>query len=149
MATVEFRPGDTLNIIWSSVQDTPLGVKKVESSFAFSYDDLLTRLRNKGNLSKSRKSASHGARFSRVIALSTNALKKGKWSTGADIERVKVFKKLISNFNELASNEYKNITATARLSLQKLFDSQGLITANQKKELQAMIKTINDHISSP
>ena len=43
MASVELRPGDTLNIVWTSVQDTPLGVKEVESSFAFSYDDLLAR----------------------------------------------------------------------------------------------------------
>ena len=101
MASVELRPGDTLNIVWTSVQETPLGVKEVESSFAFTYDELLTRLRAKGRAGKSRRSGSEGARFSRVIALSTNAIQKGKWSTGADIDKNLVFDKLIQQFETL------------------------------------------------
>ena len=64
MASVELRPGDTLNIVWSSVQDTPLGTKEVESSFAFPYEELLTRLRTKGRAGKSRRSGTNGARCS-------------------------------------------------------------------------------------
>src|SRR5476651_1280999 len=110
MASVELRPGDTLNIVWTSVQDTPLGVKEVESSFAFEYDELLTRLRAKGRAGKSRRSGTNGARFSRIVALATNALRKGKWSTGADIDRDEVFFKLITRFKELDAVEYANIT---------------------------------------
>ena len=48
MAAVELRPGDVLNVVWSSVQNTPLGRKEVESSFSYSYDELLIQLKTKG-----------------------------------------------------------------------------------------------------
>ena len=76
MANVELRPGDTLNIVWKSVQDTPLGQREIESNFEFSYDELVSRLKGKSSAGKSRKSGTEGARFSRIVALSTNALKK-------------------------------------------------------------------------
>src|SRR5512141_2339856 len=98
MALVELRPGDTLNIVWSSIQDTPLGVKEVESCFAFSYEDIILRLRSKGKAVKSRRSGSEGARFSRIVALASNALIKGKWSTGAEINRSDVFRRLSIRF---------------------------------------------------
>src|SRR5689334_17279035 len=113
MASVELRPGDTLNIVWTSVQETPLGVKEVESSFAFTYDELLARLRAKCRAGKSRRSGTNGARFSRIVALATNALRKGKWSTGADIDRDEVFGKLMKRFHELENTEYANITSNA------------------------------------
>ena len=47
MAAVELRPGDVLNIVWSSVQNTPLGRKEVESSFSYQYDELLIQLKAK------------------------------------------------------------------------------------------------------
>src|SRR5476651_787596 len=121
MASVELRPGDTLNIIWSSVQDTPLGVKEVESKFAYSYDELLLRLKAKGRAGKSRRSGTSGARFSRIVALATNALRKGKWSTGADIDRDEVFAKLMKKFGELDQVEYANITGNAKQSLVALY----------------------------
>jgi hypothetical protein len=121
MASVELRPGDTLNIVWTSVQDTPLGVKEVESSFAFSYDELLLRLKAKGRAGKSRRSGTNGARFSRVVALASNALRKGKWSTGADIDRDEVFNKLMSKFNDLDAKEYANITSNAKESMANLY----------------------------
>jgi hypothetical protein len=139
MASVELRPGDTLNIVWTSVQDTPLGTKEVESSFAFSYDELLAKLRAKGRAGKSRRSGTSGARFSRVVALATNALKKGKWSTGADIDREEVFEKLLKKFNELDESEYINITGNARTSLLNLFESKNILKAAHKKELKNMI----------
>ena len=109
MASVEFRPGDTLNIVWTSTQDTPLGVREVESSFAFTYDELLSKLQSTKSNHKSRRSGTNGARFSRVVALSTNALRKGKWFTGADIDRDDVFRRMISKFRELESIEYNNM----------------------------------------
>jgi hypothetical protein len=142
MASVELRPGDTLNILWTSVQDTPLGVKEVESSFAFSYDDLLLRLRAKGRAGKSRRSGTNGARFSRIVALATNALKKGKWSTGADIDRDEVFGKLIHKFSELDSAEYGNITGNARTSLLNLFNSKNILKVPQRKDLKDLVDAI-------
>ena len=136
MATVQLRPGDTLNIIFSSVQETPLGMKEVETSFPFTYDELLTKLRTKGRAGKSRRSGTNGARFSRVVALATNALRKGKWSTGADIDRDEVFDKLMKKFKELDSPEYANITSNAKESLSTLYKNNRLLKANQKKDLK-------------
>lgn len=138
MASVELRPGDTLNIIWSSVQDTPLGQREVESNFAFTYEELLSKLRSKGRAGKSRRSGTDGARFSRVVALATNALRKGKWSTGADIDRDEVFGKLISRFKDLNNHEFANITSNARESLVEIYASKILKPA-QKKELKSLL----------
>ncbi|MBM4251949.1 MAG: hypothetical protein FJ146_08250 [Deltaproteobacteria bacterium] len=142
MASVELRPGDTLNIIWSSVQDTPLGVKEVESKFAYSYDELLARLKAKGRAGKSRRSGTSGARFSRVVALAANAMKKGKWSTGADIDRDEVFNKLMSRFGELDATEYGNITGNAKQSLVALYQNKNILKGNQRKDLKDAIDAI-------
>lgn len=142
MASVELRPGDTLNIVWTSVQDTPLGFKEVESSFAFGYDELLARLRAKGRAGKSRRSGTNGARFSRIVALATNALRKGKWSTGADIDRDEVFTKLMSRFKELDATEYANITSNAKESLVGLYKNSKFLKGNQKKDLKTAVEAI-------
>jgi len=142
MALVELRPGDTLNIVWSSVQDTPLGVKKVESSFAFSYDELVSRLRTKGSTAKSRRSVSEGARFSRIVALASNALIKGRWSTGAEINRSEVFKKLSFRFHKLEPCEYANITKHAKETLVDLYRSEGILNGNEKLELRSFLNSL-------
>lgn len=139
MSSVELRPGDTLNIVWSSVQETPLGKKEVESSFAFSYDELLTRLKAKGRAGKSRRSGTDGARFSRIVALATNALRKGKWSTGADIDRNEVFDKLMIRFKKLEDKEYANITLNARKALVDLFETSTHLSGQQKIELNKIL----------
>lgn len=141
MASVELRPGDILHIVWSSVQDTPLGTKEVESSFAFSYDELLTRLRTKGKVGKSRRSETNGARFSRIVALATHALKKGKWSTGADIDRSDVFSKLLKRFHQLDNNEYQFITDNAKKALLEIYQGK-ILKPTQKTELQSVITAI-------
>lgn len=138
MASVQLRPGDTLNIVWTSVQETPLGMKEVESNFAFSYEELLARLKAKGRTGKSRRSGTDGARFSRIVALATNAMRKGKWSTGADIDRDVVFSKLMRKFTELENHEFANITANAREALAALHESKHL-KPNQKKELKVSL----------
>jgi len=138
MASVQLRPGDTLNIVWTSVQETPLGMKEVESNFAFTYEELLARLKAKGRTGKPRRSGTDGARFSRIVALATNAMRKGKWSTGADIDRDVVFNKLMRKFNELENHEYANITSNAREALAELHDSKYL-KPNQKKELKSAL----------
>ncbi len=138
MANVELRPGDTLNIVWSSVQDTPLGLREVESNFAFTYDELLTKLRAKGRAGKSRRSGTDGARFSRVVALATNAMRKGKWSTGADIDRDEVFGRMMNRFKDLKDGEFTNITGNARESLMELFESK-LLKPQQKKDLKDIL----------
>lgn len=138
MANVELRPGDTLNIVWSSVQDTPLGLREVESNFAFTYDELLAKLRSKGRAGKSRRSGTDGARFSRVVALATNAMRKGKWSTGADIDRDEVFDRMMNRFKDLKDHEFTNITGNARDSLIELFESK-MLKPQQKKELREIL----------
>jgi hypothetical protein len=142
MASVELRPGDTLNIVWTSVQDTPLGAKQVESSFTFSYEELLGRLRAKGRAGRSRRSGTDGARFSRIVALSTNALRKGKWSTGAEIDRDEVFAKLLAKFQDLEAGEYRNITPNARQALIALEKIGKYLKAEQKKSLKEIIDAI-------
>ncbi len=139
MAAVQIRPGDTLNIVWTSVQETPLGVREVESNFSFSYDELLTRLKTKGRAGKSRRSGTLGAKFSRMVALSHNALKKGKWSTGADIDRDHVFAKLMERFRKLDDTEFQFITDHAREALLEIYNSKIMIKPPQKKELQSFL----------
>lgn len=139
MASVELRPGDTLNIVWSSVQETPLGSTEVESSFAFSYEELLLRLKAKSRAGKSRRSGTVGARFSRFIALSTSALRKGKWSTGADIDKEEVFTKLIERLNSLEPAEYLNITENAKKSLVEMYQNKSFLKQNQKIALKKCI----------
>lgn len=142
MASVNLRPGDTLNIVWTSVQETPLGVKEVESNFEFTYDDLLAKLKSKGRMGKSRRSGTNGARFSRIVALATNALVKGKWSTGADIERSEVFESFMQKFDELDATEYPNITANARKSLQNLYSKRSVLKAEEQKRYVNMLTLI-------
>ncbi len=142
MSSVELRPGDTLNIVWSSMQETPLGMKEVESSFAFTYDELLTRLRAKGRAGKSRRSGTDGARFSRIVALATNALRKGKWSTGADIDRGEVFVKLMKRFDALEDTEYKNITSNAKEAMVKLYKQGTYLKPEQKKILKDALDAV-------
>ena len=142
MASVELRPGDILHIVWSSVQETPLGTKEVESSFAFSYDELLARLRSKGKMGKSRRSGTDGARFSRMVALATHALKKGKWSTGADIDRADVFLKLMKRFHDLDSTEYQYITDNAKKALLDTYQSKGILKNSQKQDLKQAILSL-------
>ena len=138
MATVELRPGDSLNIVWTAVQVTPLGLKETESKFAFTYEDLLSKLKSKTTESKSRKSGTEGARFSRIVALATNALVKGKWSTGADIDRTEVFDRLKRKFLKLDQAEFINITENAKNSLKEIFYSDFLST-EQKAELKPIL----------
>lgn len=140
MASVELRPGDTLNIIWSSVQETPLGSTQVETMFAFSYDELLYKLKAKGKLGKSRRSGTVGARFSRFVALSINALKKGKWSTGASIDRGEVFDKLVKKLSELDPREYTNITQNAKTSLIDLYFNKTMLKQTQKNLLRKTLE---------
>jgi hypothetical protein len=140
MANVELRPGDTLNIVWTSLQVTPLGVKETESKFAFTYEDLLSKLRSKTAQGKSRRSGTEGARFSRIVALATNALIKGKWSTGADIDRNEVFDRLKRKFSKLDPLEYVNITENARASLQDIFKSD-ILSSEQKESIRPLFES--------
>jgi len=108
--------------------------------FAFSYDELLFKLKAKGKLGKSRRSGTVGARFSRFVALSINALRKGKWSTGAVIDKAEVFEKLIKKLSELDPSEYNNITHNARRSLVELFHSKVILKQSQKMSLKKVLE---------
>ena len=142
MATVSFRPGDTLNIVWSALHQTPLGAQEIESSFSFSYNELLSRLRSDGD-GRSRRSGSEGARFSRIVALATNAIQKGRWSTGARIDRNQVFNRMLANYKALDQREHANITANARRSLWRLYRSGGgVLDVRQRRSLKEIIDAI-------
>ena len=147
MAIVEFRPGDVLNIVWTSLQNTPLGRMDVESSFSYPYEELLRRLRSKGSKDGSRRSTSPGAKFSRVVALAAGALRNGKWSTGAHIERDDVFSRLMVRFDDLDESEYLNITKNAKKSLNGLLDNKGLLKPSQRKELNSALLAIRSAVS--
>ena len=99
-------------------------------------------MKAKGRAGKSRRSGTSGARFSRIVALAANALRKGKWSTGADIDREEVFVKLMRRFNELDATEYPNITANAKQSLIVLYQNKTILKAPQKKDLKDAIDAI-------
>ncbi len=151
MPLVELRPGDTLSIVWSSVQETPFGVKEVESNFAFTYDDIISKLQSPNRVSKSRRSSNEGARFSRVVALTNNALHKGTWSTGAEINRSEVFRKLLQRFYKLSAVEYPNITQNAKSTLLRMFKNQNMflseIEASQLREIVQKLEVYpKDHI---
>lgn len=143
MATVSIRPGDTLNIVWSALHQTPLGAQEIESSFSFSYNELLARLRA-GSNGRSRRSGTQGARFSRVVALAANAIYKGRWSTGANIDRERVFSRMLEHYKELDKREHANITPNARRSLLRLYKNSGnLLNNRQRRELKEVLDTLS------
>jgi len=142
MATISFRPGDTLNIVWSALHQTPLGTQEIESSFSFTYNELLERLRV-GSDGRSQRSSTAGARFSRVVALATNAIHKGHWSTGASIDRSEVFNRMMAQYRQLSEREHANITPNARRSLVHLYrNSFSLLDYQQRRNLKDMLNTI-------
>ena len=100
------------------------------------------RLKAKGRSGKSRRSGTSGARFSRIVALSTNALRKGKWSTGAEIDRDEVFNKLMHRFSDLDPVEYANITLNAKESILALFKNASYLKTEQKRDLKGMVEAI-------
>ena len=141
MATVAFRAGDTLNIVWSALHQTPLGAQEIESSFSFSYSELLERLRSSSDDRSRRRT--EGARFSRVVALATHAIHKGHWSTGASIDRNEVFSRMMAQYRDLDKREHANITANARRSLQRLYgNSDERLNNRQRRDLKEMLDTI-------
>ena len=101
MATVELRPVIT-SASFGSQQETPLGVKEIESNFNFSYEELITRLNGKSKPKKSKKSGTEGAKFSRIVALSANALKKENGRREPSTEEV--FKVCMTNLILLKMN---------------------------------------------
>ena len=142
MATVSLRPGDTLNIVWSALHQTPLGTQEIESSFSFSYNELLSRLQSDGD-GRSRRSGSEGARFSRIVGLATNAIQKGLWSTGARIDRNQVFKRMLASYKELDQREHANITTNARRSLWRLYRNGGsVLDVQQRRHLKEILDAI-------
>ncbi len=142
MAVVEFRPGDILTIICPLVHETPFGTKEIESNFDLSYEDLLRRLGAQSQGGKTRKSGTSGTRFSRMVSLSYHALHKGKWATGASIDRRDVFTHLVEHFQTLHSGDYSDITTVAKKSLCTLQNSSDILTPPQKHQLQEMLHTL-------
>ncbi|MCB9228607.1 MAG: hypothetical protein H6618_03265 [Deltaproteobacteria bacterium] len=142
MAAVELRPGDTLNIIWSGVQETPLGSTEIETMFSFTYEELLQKLRAKGAAGKVTASGSEGVRMSRFVALSAHALKKGRWSTGAPIDKDEVFNRMLQKLSELAPEEYDHVTRNARFALKELCNHRSILRQTQKQSLKKALEAM-------
>jgi hypothetical protein len=66
-------------------------------------------------------------------------MRKGKWSTGADIDKDEVFERMMSRFRMLQDKEFMNITGNARESLVELCDAKSL-KPNQRKELKDILE---------
>jgi len=140
MSTVNLKQGDTLNIIWTSKQDTPFGVKEVESSFAFTYEDLLLKLRKR----KSKKSRVKGKYFSRLVSLSCYAMIKGRWSSGSIINRNRVLNNLTIRFNELDKTDYKDITKMATNKLYGMLTLTKVLTEEQREMIQFIVNKMKE-----
>ena len=143
MALKELRQGDTINIIWTSMQDTPLGRREIESVFAFTYDELLANLMQRERPSTSKRSTSEGAKFSRMVSLSTHAIAKGEWSNGAKISKAEVLTNLVKRFEELDPSEYKNLTDKARRALGGLRGKLNEFAVEQQATINQMLTSIN------
>ena len=141
MAAVEFRPGDMLNIVCTMVHETPLGAKAVESNFELSYEDLLRRLGARSG--KARKSGTQGARFSRMVALSVHALRKGTWATGASIDRRNVFANMVAYFRALTPQDYGDVTKVAKGSLLHLHETSTILKPKQREELVDILRAFD------
>jgi len=125
--------GDKVSFVWEVEVQTPLGKKVLETKTTFSYEEMLNKLSTKKNKSgKSRRSNTAGSRFSRVIALSFHAIKKGTWSTGAPISAPQVFDNLLTAFSNLEESEYPNLTERSKQILDLLiFDTNNELTHSQ------------------
>ena len=143
MATIDLRPGDTVNIIWKSVQETPMGLKEIDSVFPFTYEELIKNLGYQRKAGRSKRSSTSGARFSRMVALSANALKKGQWSNGGDIDRSVVFQSLMKRFDELDSREYQNMTGRAKRTISELVQHKEILSPAQRTQLEQMLTLIS------
>lgn len=130
MATVQLRPGDTLNILVHGLITTVIGNLESSAVVPFTYDDLMELLSKEKKPGTSRKSKTPGAKASRQISLLVNAWNKGVWSTGAPVRRFDVGNKLVTVLNDLLLEKEGDCTLTpkARDSLHSLqaTDPKGL-----------------------
>lgn len=139
MANVSLRRGDTLDIVWSASHQTPLGAREIESHFAFTYDELLLRLRSDRQRQKTKKSGTNGARFSRTVALVYNAVRKGKWATGVNIDRERVLERMLRQYRDLDRYELDDITKNARNLLLKLYLHESSVKKQHQRELRSIV----------
>lgn len=140
MALVTVSPGDMINFTYTG--QSPFNTGEVTLVHSISYEDLRNKLLVKSK-HKSRKSGTKGAKFSRVVALSFNAIKKGKWSTGKDIDRDKVFSNLMKTIDELPSSEFQNITKKAKGYLRDLYhNKEGNLSHLQATAVKLFIRDI-------
>jgi len=88
---------------------------------------------------KSRRSKTKGARLSRTIALYVTAIHKGKWSTGALIDRAVISDRLLAALGALEIAEYPNLTEKAKQSLYAFYISLD-ITVPQRTALGKVVR---------
>lgn len=115
MTINELRPGELLMLV------LPNKDFKGSLELTVSYEEVLEALKVKKGASKSRRSTTVGRKLSRKIALSTAAIAKGKWSTGAPITRLDVATKMVSEIDTLLTPELKDVTDKALDSLRQSY----------------------------
>lgn len=114
MNTLELNPGGVLYV------NMP-GEGSFTTSVRLTHEELVTLLKAKHTARRSsRRSKTPGAHISRVVALAVNAINKGTWSTGAEIDKTEILTKLVNQLEALPVSEYGNITEKAADSLNRL-----------------------------
>jgi len=107
-----FLPGQSIRVVVGEVEDKLTYVE-------FSHKEFLDRFFNKKSV-VSRRSKSPESKLSRMVGLSTRAIKTGKWSTGAPIDSLAVFEKLNGALRVLSREGLNKLTPKAKLAISEL-----------------------------
>jgi hypothetical protein len=121
MATVQFRTGDTLNIVIGSeaVHLNGRNLGSGEVVMPFTYEDIMEALASR-KVSRGAGKSRRGSTTSRRINLFCGALTKGIWTTGAPINRTEVATKLINLLEGWLGQTEEPLTPKAIKSLTEL-----------------------------
>lgn len=133
--SVELRPGQTLVI---KVVSKTLAGKPGESSYPFTYEDLMQHLRAKTRVA--RRSRTPGTKLSRHISLLANAFAKGVWATGAPIKRLDTIETLIRILTEAVEKDATEITPNAKKKLGYFLSRDGLHAGHKAALVELAMK---------
>ncbi|CAB5221107.1 hypothetical protein UFOVP244_83 [uncultured Caudovirales phage] len=84
------------------------------------------------------RESSAGAKMSRVIALRVNAIEKGTWSTGATIDRSKMFSELVDEMASTSLDVLNDLTPKAVALLRRLASNEA-ISETDSETVQRLI----------
>lgn len=110
-----FLPGQSIRVVVGEVGNMLTYVE-------FSHKEFLDRfLHEKSGVC--RRSKSPESKLSRMVGLSARAIKTGKWSTGAPIDRIAVFEKLNNSLRVLSNEGLNKLTPKAKLAISNLLQT--------------------------